>query len=81
MQVAEMTLEEKYNKAMNLLASASEMFEEEPPNESWFYNYFTLTGEHVVRTEEGWQAGSSKQQLIEDFGADYIQEELNAPAL
>jgi hypothetical protein len=74
-----MASDEQYVKAMCLLASAAEQMEDKPPTESWLREYFELTGDHMVCTEEGWQPGENKEALICDYGEDHILDEVNAP--
>jgi hypothetical protein len=73
-----MTTEQKLERAMSLVSRAGDFFSDDPP-EDWFRDYYILTGEHMVATEEGWQLGSNKAELIAEYGEDYIQDEVNAP--
>lgn len=70
------SLEECHDKAMSLLerAIATEM---PAPDETWFQEYFALTGEHMILTDEGWTTGRDKAA----FPADEILAEVNAPAI
>jgi hypothetical protein len=70
---------EQLDAAMNLLERAANFIECREPDETWWREYYLLTGEHMVRTEEGWESGSIKQTTIDEYGADYILDEVNAP--
>jgi hypothetical protein len=50
---------EKLKKALDLLerAVADEI---RAPDPQWFRDYFLLTGQHMILTDEGWEDGSSK---------------------
>lgn len=63
----------------NLLKRAAQKLGDNPPDSEWFRDFYLITGEHMVLTEEGWQAGAEKQSLIDEYGADYIQDEVNVP--
>lgn len=71
---------DQFRLAMDLLKRAESYLSEQPPDSNWFRDLFRLNGEHMVLTEEGWQPGCEKQALIDEYGADYIQDEVNAPA-
>lgn len=64
----------RFGKAMSLLerAVATEM---SAPDETWFQEYFALTGEHMILTEEGWTVGSDKVV----YPPEEILAEVNAP--
>lgn len=77
--------EEKLTKAMDLLKRAAEDMETTVPDENWCREYFLLTGEHMICTDEGWDPGSSKQSYIDNLEEgesidDVIMDEVNAPA-
>jgi hypothetical protein len=76
-----MTTEEKLEKALDLLERASEMFEDRSPDPRWFKELFLLTGRHMICTEEGWEPGECKDHVVEQYGADYIEDEVNAPEI
>jgi hypothetical protein len=65
----------RFGTAMRLLerAIATEM---PAPDEKWFQEYFALTGEHMVLTEEGWIPGKDKAA----HRPEEILDEVNAPA-
>lgn len=67
--------------AMNLLERATTLFEEQAPDPDWFRDYFELTGEWMVLTDEGWQPGTEKNGLIAEYGPDVILDEVNAPVV
>lgn len=62
-------------KAFELLERAVGMMENEAPDKTWFQEYFALTGEHVILTEDGWTGGASKGS----YRPDEILAEVNAP--
>ena len=70
---------ERLAKAMNLLSRAGELFEDSAPDTAWWRDYFLLAGEHMVCTEEGWEPGSAKAELVADYGPGHILDEVNAP--
>jgi hypothetical protein len=72
---------EKNVEAMRLLEEASECFEDYAPNDTWFERYFSLTGEHMILTEDGWETGEAKELYLSspEYGPDYILKEVNAP--
>jgi hypothetical protein len=78
-RIPEATKDEQLQKAMDLLERASEKLSEQPPDNTWWRDYFMLTGEHMICTEEGWQTGSCKQELISEYGDDHILDEVNKP--
>lgn len=56
---------------------------ERPPDNNWWRDYFRLSGDHVVLTEEGWEPASiykSQPELRAEMAASGgFLEELNAP--
>jgi hypothetical protein len=68
----------KYNVAMNLLRRAVDS-EIQAPDVDWFKDFFTLSGDHMILSDEGWECGSAKQSYIDEFGPDSILDEVNAP--
>lgn len=72
-----MTLKQKYELAMDLLERATNMMEDAMPDAAWGEQYFGLTGEHMLLTEEGWEPGDVKYTY--DEYPDAILLELNAP--
>jgi hypothetical protein len=75
-----MTLNEKFEKAMDLLERV-EANEIPPPDDNWYGDYYELTGIHMILTDEGWVSGDSKQSLIDEYGEDAILDEVNIPVL
>lgn len=74
-----MTAEDKLAKALDLLERAGERFEETPPDAFWWENYFQLTGQHMILTDEGWQDGRQRSEISLEYGEDAILKEVNAP--
>jgi len=76
---SDMTTDEKLAKAMDLLERAHDRFadDESAPDARWFRDYFGLTGDHAVLTEDGWSLGSEKADLV-SMGVE-ILDEVNAP--
>jgi hypothetical protein len=75
-----MTLEEKLEKAMDLLERASEMFEYRAPDLGWWKEYLLLTGEHAILTEEGWEHPASRLTYLQEDPDWEPLDEVNAPA-
>lgn len=79
-----MTNDEKLDLAMDLLERV-EKNETDPPDETWYRDYYVLTGHHMILTDEGWCPGTEKQSLLEDYlddgvnEEDIIYDEVNAP--
>lgn len=45
----------KFDRCMGLIDHLMEFgFFEQAPDENWFPDYYSLTGDHMVLTEEGW---------------------------
>ncbi len=66
--------------AMGLLERAEgRLADDSPPDAIWWRDVFLLTGAHMVLTDEGWQEGGNKAGLIAEYGADVIEDEVNAP--
>lgn len=75
-----MTTEEKLEKAMSLLERAADRLSDDTsPDVEWWTDWFELTGEHMILTDEGWEPGSIKAELIEEYGFEAILDEVNAP--
>jgi hypothetical protein len=77
-----MTTEQKLRDALSLLERvvAAEI---QAPDPQWFRDYFLLTGQHMILTEEGWESGDSKQAYLdglnpEDSIEDVILDEVGA---
>jgi hypothetical protein len=62
-------------KAFDLLERAVGMMEHAAPDKTWFEEYFALTGEHMILTEDGWTEGAAKP----DYLPEEILAEVNAP--
>lgn len=60
---------------MNLLERALPQFEHNAPDAKWFKEYFSLTGEHMILTEEGWEPGGAR----EVYQPGEVLDEVNAP--
>lgn len=74
-----MTNDEKLDFAMDLLDRVDKN-ETDPPDATWYRDYYVLTGAHMILTDEGWTPGDCKQGLIEDYDESAILDEVNAPA-
>lgn len=72
-----MTTDEKLAAAMNLLERVEDA--ELVPDSTWYSDYYFLTGTHAILTEEGWEGGEMREWYVEEYGEDYILEEVNAP--
>jgi hypothetical protein len=79
-----MTNDEKMEFAMDLLERVDKN-ETLPPDATWYRDYYVLTGEHMILTDEGWCPGMEKQALIDEYLEDgeatdtLILDEVNAP--
>jgi hypothetical protein len=51
---------------MSLIERAASFFESCAPDTSWFEEYFSLTGDHMILTEEGWEPASAKREYLKD---------------
>lgn len=71
----QMDLQAKYDKAMDLLSRAENRMDAEAPDATWMEEYYVLTGDHMICTEEGWTPGENKP----DIHPDDILMEVNAP--
>lgn len=58
---------------------ACDIFNERAPDAKWFRDYFSLTGDHWVLTEEGWIP--AEMNTREATGSDPVEvlDEVNAP--
>lgn len=70
-----MDLQAKYDKAMDLLSRAEERMDVDAPDANWLGEYYSLTGDHMILTEEGWTPGDNKPEIHPDG----ILMEVNAP--
>jgi hypothetical protein len=61
--------------AMDLLERAEPKFEDGGPDVDWHRDFFLLTGDHMICTDEGWQPGDTEPRP----DADEILCEVNAP--
>lgn len=80
-----MTQDERLELATDLLNRAADDMEDRSPDTTWLRDYFTLTGEHMILTDEGWEPGDAKQTYLDDWAkhpqwSDPILDEVNAPA-
>lgn len=74
-----MTLKQKHELAVNLLDRAAEAMEESSPDPLWLEQYYSLTGAHMIMTEEGWEPGEYRQSYVNEGGEEAILAEINAP--
>jgi hypothetical protein len=69
----------QFDRCMDLLDKLMEFgFFDPAPDENWFRDYYTLTGDHVVLTEEGWIPAD--QNTVEVTGEEPMEifDEVNA---
>lgn len=60
-------LMERHDKALNLLERAAErLTDANPPDETWWRDYFLLNGIHMILGEYGWEPGSAKAEYLKD---------------
>jgi hypothetical protein len=62
-------------KAFELLERATAFMENESPDKTWLEEYFALTGEHMILTDEGWTTGKDRSA----FRPEEILAEVNSP--
>jgi hypothetical protein len=70
----------KFERCMDLMDKLMDFgFFDPAPDENWFRDYYTLTGDHVVLTEEGWIPAD--QNTVEITGEEPMEilDEVNAP--
>ncbi len=61
------------------LAVVADLRGEDPPDKDWFRQYFLLTGDHMVLTEEGWIPAACNTKAFTGFDPAEVLEEVNAP--
>lgn len=56
-------------------------YEEFAPDPTWYREYYMLTGDHMVLTEEGWipAACNTPEHLGADYDPAEVLDEVNAP--
>lgn len=74
------TLEQgKFDRCMDLLNNLLDFgFFDPAPDEDWFRDFYTLTGDHVVLTEEGWIPADQNTREITGEEPMEILDEVNA---
>lgn len=65
-----MTSKQKHELAVDLLDRAAEAMEERSPDPLWLEQYYTLTGAHMIMTEEGWEPGEYRQSYVDEGGEE-----------
>jgi hypothetical protein len=74
---------EQLEVAMALLERAAWVCSESAPDREWFKDYYLLTGDHMILTDEGWCSGLCKDSLLRDYPYEkpqvVILDEVNAP--
>lgn len=75
----------KADLMLDLLQRAADNMEDRAPDARWLEEYFGLTGEHMILTDEGWEPGEVKptyqEQALAAGETDanaYIYREVNA---
>ncbi len=43
------------------------------PDRGWYRDYYLLTGEHMILTDEGWEFGEAKASYEEDAREDHAR--------
>lgn len=74
-----MTMQEKYNLALDLLKRADTFIGDVPPDENWYRDYFTLTGKHMILTEDGWVTPELNKKEVTGEDPQEVLDEVNAP--
>lgn len=71
-----------YGKAMSLLTQLINHRadnEYSMPTPEFLKEYFLLSGEHMILTEDGWEPGSGKESYPDDGLSPELLDEVNAP--
>jgi hypothetical protein len=76
-----MTIDEKCNLALDLLKRADTVIGDVPPDENWYRDYFTLTGEHMILIEEGWVPPELNTKEVTGEDPQEVLDEVNAPVV
>jgi hypothetical protein len=72
--------ENDLKKAMDLLdRAAAQLADARAPDATWWKEYFLLTGEHMVLTDEGWEPGEVVPSYLEEDATWMPLDEVNAP--
>jgi hypothetical protein len=73
----------KFCLAMSLVERAAEVFSDNPPDYEWFRDYYLISGEHMILTDEGWEPGNLKEQIRKDCDDPEWEpnDEVNIPAM
>lgn len=71
-------LDERLSCAIDLVERAAGSFEDGAPDARWWRDYGLFTGLHMICTEDGWQPGTVKAELIAKYGEDVVLDEINA---
>lgn len=69
---------ERIGEPLDLVKRAADHCSDNPPDREWFRDLYLITGDHMVLTDEGWEPGNVKDELIKEYGADAILDEVNA---
>jgi hypothetical protein len=65
--------------AMSLLERVAGWLEGQAPDSTWWKDYFALTGDHMILTDEGWESGAGKAAYIAEDADWKPLDEVNAP--
>lgn len=72
--------ESRHLAVLRLLEIVStHVVDEHGPDEDWYRDYFTVTGQHVILTDEGWEPADMKASHLEFDPKWEPLDELNAP--
>lgn len=71
--------EGKLSRAMQALEALNDFLDERAPDENWWHEYFTLTGDHMHLTEEGWIPADQNTREATGFDPMEVLCEVNAP--
>ena len=71
--------ETKFNWSMNVLKSLNDLTAETTPDDEWFPDYCTLTGEYWHLTEEGWVPARFNTKAHTGYEPMEVLDEVNAP--
>lgn len=71
--------EHKFHRLMACLDALRTIVDEHGPDEDWYRDYFTLTGDHMVLTDEGWVPAEMNTREYTGYDPAEVLDEINAP--
>lgn len=68
----------KVERGLEVLDHLTDLFEE-GPDENWWRDFYLLTGDHMVCTNEGWIPAHMNTKKYTGYPPEEIMDEVNAP--